>query len=346
MPFVAGLNSDFAGVIHHRNKGEVSLFTDRLGSRPIYYTRADDGALVFSSLLQSLSNHPHVSVELDPEFLREFIHYGRSLGIYTPFEDVYQLPPASVMTFDVEGRKIDEWTYWWPKPSPENKSFSNYVSEFAQTLETVVRERLPSEGQAGLLLSGGIDSRAILAAAHGELIGFHMNEPIDRNKEEWVARRAAEVAGANFRFLERYADYYPSVLSKIKTISNLNGIFTHAHAIGFSENINTESNYLFCGQYSDTLINGTYVPKSHGEAKTIDTVDDYIDEFDKGKMGGHARDIAFVQNLPDRTNVLKNHIELTEEGPKSHGVAFPSWESLVQFGIVYPITNARTFVFF
>ena len=204
--FVSGLNSDFAGILLDDENNTVSFFTDRLGSRPLYYTWADDGSLVFSSTVQSLVHHPQITPEFDPDFLSEFLHYGRSLGIYTPLKNVYQLPPASVVTFNKTGEKVGEWTYWWPNLSPKDKSFGAFVDEFTETLDKAVRERLSEEQPGGLLLSGGVDSRAILAASEGDLIGMHMNEPMERNKEEWVARRSAEITGAEFEFLKRHAD--------------------------------------------------------------------------------------------------------------------------------------------
>ncbi|WP_254522238.1 hypothetical protein [Natrinema caseinilyticum] len=63
LPFVAGLNSEFAGVVYDRDADTVSVFTDRLGARPIYYTHTEDGALVFSSLLQSHGTHPAIGSE-------------------------------------------------------------------------------------------------------------------------------------------------------------------------------------------------------------------------------------------------------------------------------------------
>ena len=48
--FVAGLNSEFDCIIFNKDDDSVSIFTDRLSSRPIYYTRTNDGSFALFNL--------------------------------------------------------------------------------------------------------------------------------------------------------------------------------------------------------------------------------------------------------------------------------------------------------
>lgn len=358
LPFVAGLNSEFAGVVYDREAETVSLFTDRLGARPVYYARTDGGSVVFSTRLLSLGTHPDVELRADPPFLAEFLTYSRAFGVHTPAAGVRSLPPASVVSFDLDGRLVDRWTYWWPTPASRASSFAEFQEEFVSVFLDAVRERVTPDRDQGLLLSGGSDSRLVLDALDGDVTAFHMNERLEGNREAEAAQRVAEVAGARFEFLERDPGHYPGVYERTRDVTNFNGLFRHAHAAGFVEELRADADELFCGQYSDTVLGGTYVPKrlqssrvrKHltpgTSARAIDDVSEYARAMNDGEMGDYNGVPAFAGGLPDPTDVLRSQIREGDRGVRSHGVTYPSWPALVAAGMFYPLSNARTFVFY
>ncbi|WP_312911153.1 hypothetical protein [Natronosalvus caseinilyticus] len=71
LTFVSGLNGNFAGLVYDQRADEVTFFTDRLGTHPLYVIKVDDG-IVFSSDIQQLETHPAVDVEFDLEYLAEY----------------------------------------------------------------------------------------------------------------------------------------------------------------------------------------------------------------------------------------------------------------------------------
>ena len=341
-----GLNGNFAGVRYDKDSGSVSLITDRLGTHPLYTTRTAEGSILFSSLIQSLSVHPGVSLSFDRRYLSEFLHYHRSLGCSTPVSGVSQLPPASVVTFETDGSKSDEWTYWWPNPVSRDESFSAFVDRFVSTFREAVNDRVDRHGRTGLFLSGGIDSRAILAVLGDNTVAFHLNEQRRGNLEAELAATAAETANADFIFLRRSVDHYPSVLDTSGEVTNFNGYFRVANHLGFEETISERVHCMLNGQYSDTLIGPTYVPMNDTAARPINDVQSYVEAFDAGEMGGHAKSVPFLDELPTPTDVLVTHISEEGERVTNHGVPYPSWEAMVQFGMIYPITNVRSFLWY
>ena len=342
--FPSGLNSEFSGIIYNKEQKKVSLFTDRLGSRPIYYTHTDSGALVFSSLLQPLQSHPEVSLEYNKDYLSEFFSYSRSLGVHTPVEGVKILPPASIIDFDLDGTRLNHQTYWSPKVQQLDLSFSEFINRFQEIFTEAVRDRIEDGRKDGLLLSGGSDSRAILSAYDGDLTAFHLNES-SKNEEAQLARKIAETAGVQFQFLQRGADYHLQTLEKCSDIMNFNGSYHSAKGIGFSKRITDEVDVVFWGQYSDTVIGDTYVPMgSNQKSMDIESVRQYVKEFNKGSMGGYLGELPFVDSLSVPTDVFKSNLNETENVIICHGIEYPSWKSLVEFGTIYPLTNVRTFV--
>ena len=341
LPAVAGLNSEFVGIVLDEAERTVSFFTDRLGSRPLYYTHTTTGSLAFSPLIQALGGHRDISLSFDPSFLSEFLHYHRSLGVHTPVAGIKQIPPASVVTISFDGQIRDTWTYWWPKPVPKPWSYEQAVEELSEALTVAVNDRI-EPGHTGLFLSGGADSRAILAAANSDVTAFHFNEQLRKNREAVLAKRAADRTGVEFEFLERDLDHYPHVLAATETLTNYNGYFRVANHLGFEDQITERTTHVLNGQYSDTLIGPTYVPMVDGAPQPIQHAEDYISAFEAGEMGGHTAALPFVTQLPDPAGVLRE----TPSGIANHGVTYPSWEALVEFGMIYPITNVRSFIWY
>ena len=342
--FSSGLNSEFSGVVYNRNKKTVSVFTDRLGSRPVYYTQTNNGSLVFSSLLQGLNRHPDVFFEYDVDYLSQFFTYSRSLGTSTPFQNVKILPPASITKFDLAGNQLESQTYWSPKVQPLDDSFLEIADRFKSVFTEAVRERASGKNKRdGLLLSGGSDSRAILAAYEGNLTAFHMNE-LTNNPESQIAKKIAETGGSEFCFLQRKSDYYSRVLEKSSETMGFKGLFHSAKTAGFSEELRSLADIIYIGHYSDTIIGDDYVPmSSKRRSKDIRSIREYVDEFDSGSMKGKLQP-SFIRDLPDANVVIESNINTSVNGIKSHGVHYPSWKSLVEFGMVYPITNTRTYI--
>lgn len=356
--FVAGLNSEFAGIAFDREDGVVSLFTDRLGSRPIYYTKTDSGGVVFSSLLQSLATHPDVTLDVDPSFLSEFLTYGRSFGVHTPAAGVRAVPPGSVITFDLDGSLVDTWRYWWPSPRRRDVSSTAFVDRLERTVRRAVLERVDRDREHGLLLSGGSDSRLLLDALAPDVTAFHMNERLERDREAETARRVARESDAEFRFLRRDISYYPDVLERSSSFTNFNGLFRHAHALGFAEEISEHVDGVFCGHYSDVILGATYVPKRTPSprvlrhvvpprsARSVGSTGEYSAAMNDGAIGEYNPSASRITHLPETASVFEDHVRPLEGAIESHGVHYPDWTSLTEFGMVHPITNTRTFIFY
>lgn len=354
--FVSGLNSEFAGVIYDSKDNTVSLFTDRLGSRPIYYTSGKSGSLVFSSSLQSLGVFPGVNLKFDPNFLAEFLTYTRVFGTYTPAKDVYALPPASIVTFDLTGKEIKKNRYWYPDPEPRDLPFSDFVKQFREIFIKSVKERTDKSKKQGLLLSGGTDSRLLLEQLGETTTAFHMNEKLNKNKEAETAKKVAGVVGANFKFLRRGLDYYPKVLDLVGPTTSFNGLFRHAHAIGFAEEIVDHVNTIFTGHYADTILGNNYIMKEPVapnflrhlipllNPKNVNSIREIIDSIKD--LDFYSASLPYLRGVGPVDKIMSENIKIKPNSIKNHGVDYLSWKSLAEFGMISPITNGGSFIFY
>lgn len=356
--FVDGLNSEFAGVVIDDESDNIIIFTDRLGARPVYYADLD-GTLIFGTHPNVVLAHPAIDPTMNDALLVEYLAFERVFGTETPFETVSKLHPGSRLTFDLRSGSTTVETYWRPEYDPIDWRYDELVAEFIDIYSSAVAERAADAADAGVLISGGSDSRLLLSELGADTTGFHMNERM--NTEAKTAKRVCDTVGADFRFLERRTDYQTLVLDRISPYLLFTSFFDQAHAVGFDAVLRSEVDELFCGQYSDTLLSRHYAPTATvripmlswdvpvPRAQTPSTVNDYIDyvfadhTFTRG-LGDPTPD--FVLYHSDAISIFRRHVQKEANRVIHHGVTYPSLESLGVAGGFYPLTNAPTYLFY
>jgi len=158
------LNGSFCGVIFENTASpKVILITDRFGSRPLYYA-FKDGEIIFSSHAKGILSYPFPK-KLNERTLVKFLLYGKIgiLGDDTWFEGIKLLPPASVLTFFSDGKYMIE--KYWGLEYVSELSKKDAIESLCKAFKEAVNEMVSNANDnLAVLLSGGLDSRAILAA--------------------------------------------------------------------------------------------------------------------------------------------------------------------------------------
>lgn len=164
--FLARIDGIYSAVLLDKKKKRVHLFGDRYGLRHLYFTKIKD-SLVWFSETKALLAHPNFSVKIDLESLDTFLKWGHLLGNRSWFEGANLLPLGTVLTFDLTDGAIKMTEYWnWENiqyisgPIDENE----VIKELGRLFKRAVKKRVRPGESIGLQLSGGLDSRAILAA--------------------------------------------------------------------------------------------------------------------------------------------------------------------------------------
>lgn len=192
------LDGDFAAVFWERGSQRLHLVRDRMGVRPLYWSRSGD-RIAFASELPALLRVPWVQAELDPRVLAEYLSFRVVHAPRTMLRGIQQLEPASWLRFDARGLTVRSyWSVPYAKPKTKPPSAGKAVEILQDTLQQAVRRRLASGAPAALFLSGGLGSTAIAIAA-GQLgmdlpswtIGF----ADDPNPELPFAGRVARLLG-------------------------------------------------------------------------------------------------------------------------------------------------------
>ena len=346
--FVAGLNGTFAGVIYDRNQHETHLITDRLGTHPVYYTRPTPETVVFSTLIQSLPAHPTVETEFDAAYLAEYFATGSVAGVKTPLTGIEELPPSSVTTIDLDSGTLDTSHYWRPRFDPLDKPYGYFVDEFTDRFEQVLDERFDPETRYGVLLSGGSDSRAILAGTDSDTDIRTYHATNWQSRETKTAERVADVADREFTLLTRDRDTHPRLLKTTPKMMNFCGRFCEAHLHEFGDQLRDDVDVIVSGLGADTLFRDHAFPVSSVRLGPLGHVDlpfarklTHIEEF----FELHDTALpAYLQSELNLSDILRQNIT-TGETLTSHGVECRSTNELVFFDDFYPFSNKSDFFF-
>ena len=163
----------FAFALLERDTGRLVLGRDRLGIKPLYYTR-DAKRLRFASTLPALLAAGDVDTSIDPIALHHYMTFHAVVPApRTLLNGVRKLQPATVYEFDRDGasREHSYWSLDFSRdPRDIERSASSWREELQQRLQTAVQRRMIADVPVGVLLSGGVDSSLIVAllAAHGQ----------------------------------------------------------------------------------------------------------------------------------------------------------------------------------
>ena len=349
--FVRELNGDFVGVVYDRSESTVSVFTDRLGTWPLYVTKTEDGAVVFSSHIQSLQKYPSLSLSFNEEYLAQHLSWrGGPTGVKTPLQGVETFPPGTITTYDLNAETAAEERYWQPK-FPKDGSFDEYsafVDEFVERFQASVAERTRDRTkQYGILLSGGSDARLIMAALDDDLdiIAYHMGDWM--SKEARIAERIAITKDIEFRFLRRDQEYFADVLDRSPEMWNFAQMFNQAWAAGFIDKIRSEVDVLLTGHFADTLFKGMFVPTRFVDLGPLQKREipvelpiSTLEEFDS-ELGAHNP--FFTDTDVDLSAVLTQNVSCDGDSVTSYGVEFDSFRDFVLGRLHVPATTDPLF---
>lgn len=223
-------NGMFAIAWWRPEERELVLIRDRLGKKPLYWTRLPGGALRFGSEISAVlcdGTRPRTSTDR----IAEFLQYGYNLGPRTSFSDVESVPPGHFLRAKVRDDRIDISIerYWaLPPYEPSQPSdFRAWVDELDATLSNSVKIRLRADVPLGIFLSGGIDSSVVALLASRELGSGLRTMTVDFAEKEFseaaYAEEVAQTLKADHRRVEADAPTVDDVANIVATYGELHG---------------------------------------------------------------------------------------------------------------------------
>ncbi|MDT8306346.1 MAG: asparagine synthase-related protein [Anaerolineae bacterium] len=254
--FVEGLNGAFSVALWDNTAQKLVIANDRLGLHPVYYSRSHDG-LIFGSGVRALLAHPALPRCVDHVGVAQFLAFDHLLGQRTLVEDVQLLPQATVLVYE-DGylRQQRNWEPLHPREYPfrlETEWMDDLLHHLRQAM---VRQAPSGEVPAGMLLSGGLDSRLLLA-----LLGE--SQPLDSfHTFSWGlpgcddARFAAEVAdalGSQHHFFALRPDWLRGMAEEAVRITDGMGNLVNLHAGATLKEQTEHAQILYKGFLGDAM---------------------------------------------------------------------------------------------
>ena len=287
---VERLHGMFAFAVWDAAQRRLFLARDRLGIKPLYYTR-DASRLRFASNSQALLAAGGVDTSIDPVGL----HHQLTLHAVIPaprtiLAGLRKLPPATTLTVEADGREREQ-VYWrLPARRPERElSEWEWAEAVREALVAAVDKRLRiADVPVGVLLSGGLDSSLLVgllaeAGARDILtfsVGFE-DQPEEKGSEFEYSDQVVE------RFATRHHRYRipnDEVLERLpEAVDAMAEPMVGQDAVAFyllAEQVSREVKVVQSGQGADEVFGGYFwYPRMHAEDHARPAVERFRDHY-------------------------------------------------------------------
>lgn len=154
----------FAFVLYDERTGQLQIYRDRFGVKPLYYYQ-HDGLFACASEIKALLKHPQIAATrtIDTDALALFLQLSYIPAPWSIFRNIRKLEPAHFLTVSPDGR-IEKTRYW--------DINDHYINDASRTKEALINElerrcqeafslRMLADRPVGMFLSGGIDSSVV-----------------------------------------------------------------------------------------------------------------------------------------------------------------------------------------
>lgn len=268
--FVDRLQGQFAFVIWDSRNQKLLAARDRFGICPLFYTKKSD-RLIFASEIKAILTDLTLTPKLDIQGIAETAFLYSPTPPLTCFEDIFRLPPASILLIDLNLWRVQIKSYWalplltertvMAKSRKRRVNFETLQRQLRRLIKSTV-EVYARHGDepVAVSISGGIDSSVIatFAAQAGVDTSFGITFPNKKYDESYFQEKLAKNLG--FKHLEFFCkdDTILKLLPHVVWHTEcplfrtapipLYGLASLIHEAGFKAILSGEgSDELFCG---------------------------------------------------------------------------------------------------
>ena len=146
------------------------LVRDRLGKKPLYWTRLPTGGIAFGSELSALHQVPGLDRTIDRQAAASFLRTGHVPEPLSIYANVKKVGAGEILAFGSDLELRSTTRYWsvenaisTGKAQPQLSNLNSAVAATESLLEDAVAQRMIADVPHGAFLSGGIDSSLVVA---------------------------------------------------------------------------------------------------------------------------------------------------------------------------------------
>ena len=146
------------------------LVRDRLGKKPLYWTRLPTGGIAFGSELSALHQLPGLDRTIDRRAAASFLRTGHIPEPLSIYSAVKKVGAGEILAFGSDLELRSTTRYWsveaaiaTGKAQPQLSDMNSAVAATETLLDDAVAQRMIADVPHGAFLSGGIDSSLVVA---------------------------------------------------------------------------------------------------------------------------------------------------------------------------------------
>lgn len=166
------LEGMFAFALWDDGLERLYLVRDRIGIKPLYWSRQND-MLLFASEIKGILAHPEVRRGMDGRALYDYLTFMVTPAPQTLFEGIHKVAAGHYLQWDAYG-EVAVHRYWDPcAMDMRNATEAELIDQLRSLLENSVHKHMMADVPVGVFLSGGMDSATNVA-----LMSRHARQPL------------------------------------------------------------------------------------------------------------------------------------------------------------------------
>jgi asparagine synthase (glutamine-hydrolysing) len=264
--FIRDLDGQFFLVAWDEKQGEVLVANDRYGHRPYFMKGSGSGWIIGPSAeeISALEGEP---LRIDERMIYSQLSYSRVAppGL-TWFQNYTTMPPATCLTWSKNLSQFRSNTYWdyFGNQLEPSRNSHDLIHEISIALKISIERCLGLSSNVALSLSGGLDSRILLATLPAE--NRHQVRAYtwghSRNSVEvQIARDVASETGIRWNYLPLTPRDFVSDLSARSRLIQGRDNPIQGYALDIFRRVSQECNIAMSGLSFDVLASGSYQSK-------------------------------------------------------------------------------------
>lgn len=290
------VNGPFCAVLYDREKKQIHIVTERNGFCPIFIYHKD-GRFAWCGEIKGLLALDFVDRTINRKAVDCFMAIGYVLEDMTWFDHIAVPPSASITTYDLQTKNTQIRHYFhWNEIEQRDVSFDQARKDLADLSLQAVKKCINPGERIGIPLSGGLDSRFLVAAMqklYPDQSAYLMTFGQKGCDDFTLSKRVNELTGWKHDCfaLDEKNWFEPRKEAVWRTDGLLN--LMHMHGIEFVDHLRENADIFLHGYAGDTILGGGFLTKenldqriSHYNARSF-----YGDKTDLIKIDGPFYDL-------------------------------------------------------
>ncbi|MCZ6704201.1 MAG: asparagine synthase (glutamine-hydrolyzing) [Ignavibacteria bacterium] len=156
------LNGMFSIALYDVKKDLLYLVRDRFGIKPLFYS-VENKYIAFSSEIKNVTSLPDFEAKVNQQAIYHYFSFNYIPGEITAFEKINEVPPRCFLKY--RQNQLEIKPYWnYDFSNGQKKNETELIENIEDIFMKSVERHLISDVPVGVMLSGGLDSSALVAA--------------------------------------------------------------------------------------------------------------------------------------------------------------------------------------